>query len=68
MKDKRISIRVDSDQLKRLQETLGLDDSKTIRACMNCTEFVIHRWFGGDLRNIFRRKPTNETQDLYRLG
>lgn len=67
MKDKLISIRLDSAQLERLKKSLGLDDSKTIRACMNCTEFVIHRIFGGELQNIFRRKKDDETKDLYKL-
>lgn len=67
MKDKKITVRINSEQLKRLNKTLGTDDSKTIRACMNATEFVIHRWFGGDLRNIFRRKKDDETKDCYDL-
>lgn len=65
MKDKLISIRVNEAQLKKLSKTLGVDDSKTIRACMNCADNVIHNLFGGEVRNIFRRKKENEELDLY---
>lgn len=66
MKDKLISVRVDSEQLKRLNKALGTDDSKTIRACMNCSEFVIQRLFGGEVTYIFRRNPKDEEKDLYK--
>ena len=65
MKDKLISIRVNAAQLRKLSKTLGVDDSKTIRACMNCADNVIHNLFGGEVRNIFRRKKENEELDLY---
>jgi|TARA_R100000750_G_C2251051_1_gene60083 hypothetical protein len=65
MKDKLIGVRVNTEQLERLKKTLGVDDSKTIRACMNCADNVIHNLFGGEVKNIFRRKKTNEELDLY---
>lgn len=58
-------VRIDPDQLKRLQKTLGVDESKTIRACMNCAENVIHNMFGGEVKNIFRRKKGNEELDFF---
>lgn len=63
-----ISVRVDREQLDRLKKALGLDDSKAIRAALNCTDFVIHRLFGGEVQNIFRRNPKDETKDLYDFG
>ena len=60
-----ISVRIDRKQLNKLKQSLGLDDSKTIRACLNCTEFVIHHWFKGELQNIFRRNRKDETKDCY---
>jgi len=65
MKDKLISVRVDKELLKQLSKKLGVDESKTLRACMNCTYFVIHRLFGGELTYIFRRSKINEERDLY---
>lgn len=59
------AVRIDPKLLARLQKTLGVDESKTIRASMNCAENVIHGLFGGEVRNIFRRKKTNEELDLY---
>lgn len=64
-KKKLISIRVNEEQLKRLSKALGIDESKTIRACMNLTENVILRWFGGEVTHIFKRKKDNEEQNLY---
>lgn len=66
-KDKRIVVRVDSEQLKRLSKSLGVDDSKTIRACMNLTDNVIHNWFGGEIGYIFKRDKKDETKDRYDL-
>ena len=66
-KDKLISVRVDSEQLKRLCKSLGVDESKTIRASMNCSDFVIHKLFGGELRDIFRRDEKDETKSKYQM-
>lgn len=66
-KDKLISVRVDSELLKRLNNTLGTDDSKTIRASMNCCEFVIHTLFGGEVRHIFTRDRKTELKNRYDL-
>ncbi len=41
-KDKLVSVRLDSELLHRLSKTLGVDESKTIRACLNCADNVIH--------------------------
>jgi len=65
MKDAKINVRVDEDQLKRLQKALGLDQSKTIRACMNCTENVLRRFFGGEVSDIFRRDEKDESKAKY---
>lgn len=65
MKLKLISVRVDQELLEQLQKTLGVDDSKTIRACMNCADNVIHNLFGGEVSNVFRRKKKNEELDFY---
>lgn len=64
-KDKLISVRVNKDQLDKLCKSLGVDESKTMRACMNCTEFVIHTLFGGELQHIFTRDVTDETKNRY---
>ena len=61
----KLTVWINKEQLQRLSKTLGIDDSKTIRACMNCAENVIHNTFGGEVKNIFRRKKTNEELDLY---
>ncbi len=61
----KITVWVNEDQLKRLRKTLGVDDSKTIRASMNCADNVIHNTFGGEVKNIFRRRKDNEELDLY---
>jgi hypothetical protein len=66
MKDRIMTIRVNSEQLERLRKALGTDDSKTIRACMNLTENVILRWFGGEITYIFKRDPKDERHDLYK--
>ena len=65
MKLKQISIRVDPDLLKKLKKSLGVDDSKTIRACMNCASNVLHNTFGGEVGNIFRRRKSNEELNYY---
>ena len=65
MKDRLIAIRVDSEQLEILSKALGTDDSKTIRACMNLTENVIHKWFGGEITYIFKRDKKDENKELY---
>lgn len=67
MKDKILTIRIESKQLQRLSKSLGLDDSKTIRACMNCTENVLHNFFGGEVGNIFKRQKKNEEENLYKM-
>lgn len=64
-KDKLISVRVDSEQLERLCKALGVDESKTLRSCMNCTDFVIHRLFGGELQHIFNRDKKDEKKSMY---
>lgn len=65
MKLKLISVRVNPEVLEELKQKLGVDDSKTIRACMNCTKNVLLNTFGGEIGNIFRRKKTNEELDFY---
>jgi len=65
MKDKLISVRVDSEQLKRIAKALGVDESKAIRASLNCCENVLHNFFGGELTNVFKRKKKDEELDLY---
>ena len=65
MKDTIITVRLDKKQLQRLQIQLGLDQSKTIRACLNCTENVILSFFGGEVKHIFKRNKDNETLPLY---
>lgn len=64
-RDKLISVRVDSKQLRKLSNSLGIDESKTIRACMNCTENVLQRFFGGEVSDIFKRKKTDEELNRY---
>lgn len=59
------SFRIDPELLKELQQKLGVDDSKTIRACMNCTRNVLLGFFGGEVGNIFRRKRKNEELNFY---
>lgn len=65
MKLKLISVRVDSELLKELQSKLGVDESKAIRASMNCCKNVLQGFFGGEVGNIFRRKKENEELDFY---
>ena len=60
-----VSVRIYKGQLERLKATLGIDDSKTIRASMNVAENVILNLFGGEVSNIFRRKKDDEELDLY---
>lgn len=64
-KDKIITVRVDSDQVERLSKSLGVDQSKVIRASLNLTENVLRNFFGGEVGNIFKRKKDNEELDLY---
>ena len=64
-KDKLLTVRVDSKLLKELSHSLGVDDSKTIRACMNCTKNVLQTIFGGEITHIFKRKKTDEEIELY---
>lgn len=64
-KDKLMTVRLDSEQLSRLASSLGVDESKAIRASMNCCENVLHTFFGGEVGNIFKRKKTDEEADLY---
>ncbi|KKN48608.1 hypothetical protein LCGC14_0651070 [marine sediment metagenome] len=65
MKKIKISVWVNQDQLKKLSRTLGVDTAKTIRACMNCADNVIHNLFGGEVKDVFRRKKKNEELDFY---
>jgi len=60
-----ISVRVDKQTLNSLKKSLGVDDSKAIRASMNCANNVIHNTFGGEIGNIFKRKKDNEEVDLF---
>lgn len=64
-RDKLISIRVNAEQLENIAKKLGVDDSKAIRASMNCCENVLHNFFGGEVGNIFKRKKKDEELDLY---
>jgi len=65
-KDKLLTIRVDSKLLKELSQKLGVDDSKTIRACMNCTANVLNNFFGGEVTLIFKREKKNEEKEMYK--
>jgi len=60
-----ISVRVDKETLKELKKALGVDDSKVIRASMNCCKNVLQGFFGGEIGNIFKRKKDNEELNLY---
>jgi len=64
-KDKLLTVRVDPDQLERLGKSLGVDQSKVIRASLNLTENVLRNFFGGEVGNIFKRKKTNEEENRY---
>jgi len=64
-RDKLISIRVNGEQLERIAKKLGVDESKAIRASLNCCENVLQGFFGGEVSNIFKRKKTDEELDLY---
>ena len=62
----KISIRVDEEELAKLRSLLGIpDSSKVIRAAMNFTVNVAHTLFGGNLKDMFKRKKTNEEVGLY---
>ncbi len=60
-----ISVRVDKATLEALKKSLGVDDSKVVRASMNCCNNVIQGFFGGEVSNIFKRKKDNEELNLY---
>jgi len=66
-KDTIVNVRVNKEQLDRLKKSLGVDESKTVRACMNCTDFVIQNLFGGEIQHIFRRARKDETKDKYQF-
>ncbi len=61
----KINVRLDLKRLDDIAKRLGVDRSKAIRACMNCTYNVLHNLFGGEVGNIFRRKKENEELNLY---
>ena len=62
----KISVRVDSTQLEKLNKLLGLNDnSKAIRSAINFTLNVALNLFSGNLSNMFKRKKDNEEIDLY---
>jgi stage III sporulation protein SpoIIIAA len=64
-----ISVRVDKKQLERLKKRLGLtDNSKAIRAAMNCAVNVTHNLFGNEVQDIFKRRKDNEEVELYDLN
>lgn len=70
MKDKLISVRVDSKQLDHLIDLFGLNgcfgsDSKAIQLSLNFTENVIRNLFGSDLKAIFKRNPKDIEQPRY---
>ena len=65
-KDKLVSVRVDSKQLKRIAAKLGVDESKAIRASLNVCDFVIHGLFGGEIGLIFRRDVKDERENYYK--
>lgn len=62
-----VSHRIDTEQLKRIAKKLGVDESKAIRASLNLTDNVIHKLFGGEIGNIFRRAKKDEEQDFYKI-
>ena len=63
---KKISIRIEIEELNKLKKTLGLfEDGKCIRAAINFTNNVSHRLFGGNIQNMFKRKKKNEELNLY---
>jgi len=64
-KDIKVNVRLDKAQLELLQKKLGLDQSKTIRACLNCTENVLLNFFGGEVTEIFKRRRDNENEPRY---
>lgn len=70
-KNKRMSIRINREQFDRISKMLGFDgniygkDSKVIQTCMNVTENVIQRQFGGDLQHMFKRRVNNIEEGIY---
>jgi len=60
-----LSVRVDKKTLQEISKALGVDDSKAIRASMNCCLNVLRNTFGGEIGNIFKRKRDNEELNLY---
>ena len=60
-----LSVRVDKKTLQEISKALGVDDSKAIRAAMNCCRNVLLTTFGGEVGNIFKRKRDNEELNLY---
>tara|TARA_Y100000310_G_scaffold105331_1_gene103771 strand:+ start:4378 stop:4590 length:213 start_codon:yes stop_codon:yes gene_type:complete len=59
------SFRIDQIQLTKLAKALGVDESKAVRAGINCANNVIHNTFGGEVGLIFKRKKSNEELNLY---
>jgi len=59
------SVRINELELEKLKKKLGVDDSKAIRAAINCANNVIHNLFGREVGDIFRRKKANEELDFY---
>ena len=51
--------------MQTLRRGLGVDDSKVIRSSMNCAVNVIHNLFGGEVKDIFRRRKKNEEIQFY---
>lgn len=66
-KDKKIKITVwvNESELNKLMKTLGVDQSKAVRACMDVANNIIHVLFGGEITNIFKRRKDNEELELY---
>jgi len=70
MKDKQLSIKVNSEQLDRLKAIFGLigtfgSDTRTIQLSLNFTENVILRLFGSDLKALFTRNPKDIDRPKY---
>jgi|TARA_Y100000034_G_C6687623_1_gene302610 hypothetical protein len=59
------SFRINQQQLDKLRNALGVDESKAVRAAINCANNVIHNIFGGEITLIFKRRKDNEELDLY---
>lgn len=66
VKDKVLNVRVDFKLLKELSQKLGVDDSKMIRACMNCTANILNNFFGGEVTHIFKRNEKDEEEEKYK--